>query len=152
MRRFPLLLVCADAALSGPATASNSLSFGDNVDPSLVSTITGDDTAHTPGNGRYHVLVFGGPDLSSKGSVYGGWRNQLADDVGHGSVVAGIAAGQSAGGKYIGVAPVVLASSANFGPNGEKFAPANDPWVLTGGASDSNDTLDTSDDTLASPA
>ena len=44
MRRFPLILVCSVAALavalSGSATASNGLSFGHNVDPSLVSTMS----------------------------------------------------------------------------------------------------------------
>lgn len=141
----------------------------------------------------------------------------LADNVGHGSAVAGVVAGQSADGKYIGVAPgstvyainvartdgvytsdviaglnwvlqnaqadnirvvnlslsqttpssyytntldatvdllwkqgiVVVTASGNFGPGSEEFAPANDPWAITVGASDSNDTLATTDDTLA---
>ena len=141
----------------------------------------------------------------------------LNDTVGHGSAVAGVAAGQSPDGQYIGVAPgatvyainvarsdgvytsdviaglmwvlqnakadnigvvnlslsqttpssyytntldsvvdmlwkqgiVVVAAAGNFGPNTEDFAPANDPWVITVGAADSNDTLTTSDDTLA---
>jgi serine protease AprX len=324
MRRLPLVLACSvaalAAALSGSAGASNSLSFGNNVDPSLVSTINGASASQNNTNGQYHVLVFGGPGLNAQGSSYGGWRNQLAgqgaysatltpaqiaqlstskdvqyvapdvpmaptgklssgisaaqlatfypqidgatglwqngvtgsgvgiavidsgvtpradfgsrlvqvqlptqdgtqlnDSVGHGSVVAGVAAGQSADGKYIGIAPgatvyainvaradgvytsdviaglnwvlqnakqdnidvvnlslsqttpssyftnaldaavdqlwragiVVVASSGNFGADSEKFAPANDPWVITVGASDTHDTLDTSDDTLA---
>jgi len=140
------------------------------------------------------------------------------DSIGHGSAVAGVAAGQSPDGKYIGIAPgatvyaidvaradgvytsdviagldwvlqnakannigvvnlsltettpssyftsaldaavdqlwsqgiVVVVSSGNFGPNSEEFAPANDPWVITVGASDTNDTLGTADDSLAS--
>jgi len=143
---------------------------------------------------------------------------QLNDSVGHGSVVAGIAAGQSPDGKYIGIAPgasvyainvaradgvytsdviagiswvldnakrnhigvvnlslsqvtpssyysntldaaidqlwkqgiVVVTSAGNLGAGNVRYAPANDPWVITVGASDTNDTATTADDTLAS--
>lgn len=139
------------------------------------------------------------------------------DAVGHGSAVAGVAAGQSPDGKYIGVAPgatvyainiargdgvytsdviaglnwvlqnadqdnigvvnlslsqvepsnystntldtaveqlwkkgiVVVAAAGNRGPDSTDFAPGNDPWVITVGASDPNDTAGTSDDSLA---
>jgi serine protease AprX len=141
----------------------------------------------------------------------------LVDNVGHGSAVAGVVAGNSADGKYIGIAPgaslyainvarsdgvytsdviaglnwvlqnakadnirvvnlslsqttpssyytstldavvdqlwkqgiVVVVAAGNFGANSEQFAPANDPWAITVGASDSNDTPSTSDDSLA---
>jgi serine protease AprX len=141
----------------------------------------------------------------------------LNDSVGHGSSVAGVVAGQSTDGKYIGIAPgatlyainvaradgvytsdviaglnwvsqnakadnirvvnlslsqtspssyytntldtavdglwkqgvVVVVASGNFGADTEQFAPANDPWAITVGASDSNDTALTADDKLA---
>jgi serine protease AprX len=144
------------------------------------------------------------------------WSND--DVVGHGSFVAGIAAGKSSDGKFIGIAPgaslyalnvanpagvyssdvigalqwvyenahaynirvvnlslgeslpgsyqqslldlalervwaagvVVVVSSGNGGPGAIDFAPANDPLVLTVGASDHRGTKDSSDDTLAS--
>ena len=45
---------------------------------------------------------------------------------------------------------VVVVSSGNRGPNTASYAPANDPFVITVGATDSNDTAVTSDDTVAS--
>jgi serine protease AprX len=142
----------------------------------------------------------------------------LDDHVGHGSLVAGVAAGASGNGKYVGVAPgatvyavnvaredgvytsdviaglrwvlqnaktknirvvnlslsqtapsqytsstldaaverlwkagvVVVASAGNLGPDSMLYAPANDPFVISVGASDPNDTETTADDTLAS--
>ncbi len=48
---------------------------------------------------------------------------------------------------------VVVAASGNYAVDGAEsgvsFAPGNDPFVITVGASDVNDTLDTSDDTAA---
>ena len=48
---------------------------------------------------------------------------------------------------------VVVASSGNYGtssgPSGVPFAPANDPFVITVGAADTNATVDTSDDFAA---
>ena len=41
---------------------------------------------------------------------------------------------------------VVVATSGNNGPDSVYYAPGNDPFVITVGASDSNDTLDTADD------
>jgi serine protease AprX len=312
------------ALLSGSATASGGYAFGQNVDPSLASTINDNQAGGASPSTSYHVLVFGTDsdlnrawqrtgtsdrnDLSAVGAQSASvtaaqaaqlsaqpgvqyitadlpmaptsrqsqpaglsaaqlatlypqidgapslWSNgvtgagvgiavidsgvtqraefgsrlvqvqlptqdgtALKDNVGHGSAVAGVAAGQSPDGKYIGIAPgatlyainvarsdgvytsdviaglewvlanaaaknidvvnlslsqvapssyytstldavvdqlwkagiVVVASSGNFGPNTEEFAPANDPWVITVGASDSNDTATTSDDTLA---
>jgi serine protease AprX len=43
----------------------------------------------------------------------------------------------------------VVVSSGNLGPNSMYYAPGNDPFVITVGASDSHDTVDTADDTLA---
>lgn len=142
---------------------------------------------------------------------------QLSDSVGHGSAVAGVAAGDSPDGAFVGVAPgatvyavnvahddgvyssdvvagllwvlhharqgnirvvnlslqelapsdparsaldatvellwragiVVVCSAGNRGPQSELYAPANDPYALTVGASDSGDTLDRGDDALA---
>ncbi len=142
----------------------------------------------------------------------------LNDPFGHGSFVAGVAAGQSSDGHFIGIAPganieafnmsrpdgvrtsdvmaalmwilqngngkhirvvnlsltettassylnspldavverlwragiVVVVSAGNKGPGTTSYAPANDPFVITVGASDSNGTVDPSDDTLAS--
>ena len=142
----------------------------------------------------------------------------IDDTVGHGSAVAGIAAGDSPDGSYVGVAPgatvyavnvaradgvytsdvvagltwvlhhaqednirvvnlsltqlqpsdytqstldtavellwkngvVVVVSAGNLGAGSELYAPANDPFAITVGASDSADTLATADDTLAS--
>jgi serine protease AprX len=48
---------------------------------------------------------------------------------------------------------VVVASAGNYGtdsgPSGVPFAPANDPFVITVGATDTNGTVDTSDDFAA---
>ena len=44
---------------------------------------------------------------------------------------------------------VVVTTSGNLGPNSVYYAPGNDPFVITVGASDSNDTLDTADDIVA---
>ncbi len=44
---------------------------------------------------------------------------------------------------------VVVASSGNQGPDTVHYAPANDPFVITVGASDANDTPTTRDDVLA---
>jgi len=48
---------------------------------------------------------------------------------------------------------VVVASAGNYGtvdsPSGVLFAPANDPFVITAGATDMNDTLDPVDDFVA---
>ena len=48
---------------------------------------------------------------------------------------------------------VVVTAAGNYGENGQEsgvpFAPGNDPFVITVGASDVNDTVDTSDDTVA---
>ena len=140
------------------------------------------------------------------------------DSYGHGTLVAGVLAGRSKDGRYVGVAPgaslfsldinrpdgvrssdviaalgwvfdnahkynirvvnlslqetvassyqqsvldlaverlwaagiVVVAGAGNNGPGLIDFAPANDPLALTVGAADSNDTLSTLDDTVAS--
>ena len=45
---------------------------------------------------------------------------------------------------------VVVVSAGNAGANTEQYAPANDPFAITVGASDSSDTLAPGDDTLAS--
>ena len=45
---------------------------------------------------------------------------------------------------------VIVTTSGNLGPNSVYYAPGNDPFVITVGASDSNDTLDTADDFVAS--
>jgi len=45
---------------------------------------------------------------------------------------------------------VVVASSGNSGPDTMQFAPANDPYAITVGASDPNGTAATGDDVLAS--
>lgn len=142
----------------------------------------------------------------------------IDDTVGHGSAVAGVAAGDSPNGSYVGVAPgatvyavnvarsdgvytsdviagltwvlhhakadnirvvnlsltqlepsdytsstldaevellwksgvVVVVSAGNLGAGSMLYAPANDPFAITVGASDSADTLSTADDTLAS--
>jgi serine protease AprX len=140
----------------------------------------------------------------------------VSDEVGHGTFVATVAAGRSADGRYIGIAPdanvfevkvaandgvytsdiisglawvlghhkdisvvnlslsetipsnyqtdaldravealwkagvVVVASAGNNGPNTALYAPGNDSFVITVGASDSTDTASTADDTLAS--
>lgn len=141
---------------------------------------------------------------------------KLDDGVGHGSFVAGVAAGASPNGKYLGVAPgatvyavnvakadgvytsdviaglrwvlqhakqsnirivnlslsqtspsqytastldaaveqlwkagiVVVVSSGNLGADSMLYAPGNDPFAITVGASDTNDTATTADDTL----
>ena len=44
---------------------------------------------------------------------------------------------------------VVVTTSGNLGPNSVYYAPGNDPFVITVGASDSNDTLPTADDIVA---
>jgi serine protease AprX len=44
---------------------------------------------------------------------------------------------------------LVVVASGNAGPNSMEFAPANDPFALVVGATDTNGTLDTSDDVLA---
>jgi len=44
---------------------------------------------------------------------------------------------------------LVVAAAGNNGPNSELYAPGNDPFVLTVGASDPNNTVRTNDDTLA---
>jgi serine protease AprX len=48
---------------------------------------------------------------------------------------------------------VVVAASGNYGTDGQStevsYAPGNDPFVITVGASDINDTLDPADDTVA---
>jgi serine protease AprX len=48
---------------------------------------------------------------------------------------------------------VVVTAAGNYADNGAEsgvpFAPGNDPFVITVGASDVNDTIDTSDDTVA---
>jgi serine protease AprX len=48
---------------------------------------------------------------------------------------------------------VVVTAAGNYATDGQEsgvpFAPGNDPFVITVGASDVNDTLDTSDDTVA---
>jgi serine protease AprX len=48
---------------------------------------------------------------------------------------------------------VVVTAAGNYADNGQEsgvpFAPGNDPFVITVGASDINDTVDTSDDTVA---
>src|SRR5581483_7175931 len=159
------------------------------------------------------------PDLGSRLTQIAASSNitTLGDDVGHGTFVATVAAGQSPDGRHLGIAPnatvygvkvaspagtytsdivngltwiannatakgikvvilslaetnvsnyqtnaldqavetlwrngiVVVISSGNNGPDTASYAPANDPFVITVGASDSNDTLDTSDDYLA---
>ena len=45
---------------------------------------------------------------------------------------------------------VVVASSGNLGPGTMQYAPANDPFVITVGATDTNNTVATTDDFLAS--
>ena len=45
---------------------------------------------------------------------------------------------------------VVVVSAGNSGPDTMQFAPANDPFAITVGASDPNATADTADDALAS--
>lgn len=143
---------------------------------------------------------------------------KIDDSVGHGSAVAGVAAGASPDGRYVGIAPgatiyainvsrddgvftsdvlagltwvlhharednirvvnlsltqlapsdytsstldaavellwksgvVVVVSSGNLGGGSELYAPANDPFVITVGASDTADTAATADDSLAS--
>ena len=45
---------------------------------------------------------------------------------------------------------VVVTTSGNNGPDSVYYAPGNDPYVITVGASDSNDTVDPSDDYVAS--
>jgi serine protease AprX len=45
---------------------------------------------------------------------------------------------------------VVVTAAGNSGPNSELYAPANDPYVITVGASDDHGTTSRSDDTLAS--
>jgi serine protease AprX len=44
---------------------------------------------------------------------------------------------------------VVVTSAGNLGGSSSLYAPANDPFVITVGATDSNDTASTSDDTMA---
>jgi serine protease AprX len=143
---------------------------------------------------------------------------KLDDRVGHGSFVAGVAAGTSGNGRYVGIAPgatvyavnvaredgvytsdviaglrwvlmnakaknirvvnlslsqtspsqytsstldaaverlwkagiVVVASAGNLGSDSMLYAPANDPFAISVGASDPNDTETPADDTLAS--
>lgn len=145
-------------------------------------------------------------------------QTSAADTFGHGTFVAGVAAGSSANGAYVGIAPganvyglnvarpdgvytsdviagldwvlanhakynirvanlslaestassylsdaldtdvervwrdgvVVVASAGNRGAGSTSFAPGNDPFAITVGAIDSNDTLATSDDIVAS--
>jgi hypothetical protein len=149
--------------------------------------------------------------LASSGS-------SLDDAYGHGTFVAGVAAGKSEDGRYVGIAPgahiyslnvargdgvftsdiiaglnwvytnrssrnirvvvlslgetlpssyqtsaldaaaevlwragvVVVVSAGNAGPDTAQYAPANDPFVITVGASDPNGTLSTFDDVVAS--
>ncbi len=45
---------------------------------------------------------------------------------------------------------VVVASAGNLGPDTNYYAPGNDPFAITVGALDPNDTLDTADDVQAS--
>src|SRR5205823_13070481 len=45
---------------------------------------------------------------------------------------------------------VVVVSSGNAGPNSMYYAPGNDPFVITVGASNPNDTIATGDDSIAS--
>lgn len=146
-----------------------------------------------------------------------GQQGSLDDAVGHGSLVAGIAAGRSPDGRYVGIAPgatvfainvarphglyssdvidgiqwvlkhdrqlgirivvlalsetspsfyqksqldaavealwsdgiVVVTSSGNAGPETANVAPANDPFVITVGSTDTMDTVTTDDDVLA---
>ena len=141
----------------------------------------------------------------------------LNDPYGHGTFVAGIAAGATADSRYVGIAPaasiyainvsrpdgvrssdvmagliwvlmhhkdrhirvvnlslnetatssyldspldsvvemlwragvVVVVSSGNRGPNTASYAPANDPFVISVGATDTNGTIDPADDTVA---
>jgi serine protease AprX len=44
---------------------------------------------------------------------------------------------------------VVVSAAGNSGPNSEIFAPANDPFAITVGATDANGTADPSDDVVA---
>ncbi len=44
---------------------------------------------------------------------------------------------------------VVVVAAGNNGPNSELYAPANDPYVITVGATDDNGTVSPRDDTLA---
>lgn len=148
----------------------------------------------------------------------GGRASALGDSYGHGTLVAGVAAGRSSDGRHVGIAPgarvvavniarpdgvhtsdviaglawvaehqrqynirvvglslsetapssyqtsaldavvealwrrgiVVVASAGNLGPGSTRFAPGNDPFVITVGALDPKDTLSTDDDTVAS--
>src|SRR5207253_1184897 len=147
-----------------------------------------------------------------------GQTGSLDDSYGHGTFVASVAAGKSADGAYVGIAPgssiyavnvnnngsvhssdiisgltwvaghakannirvvnlslaettsssyktraldqaveaiwklgiVVVVSAGNGGPNSMYYAPGNDPFVITVGASDPNDTIASADDGLAS--
>ena len=45
---------------------------------------------------------------------------------------------------------VVVVAAGNSGPNSALYAPANDPYVITVGATDDHGTVSTADDTLAS--
>ena len=87
MRRISLILLFMTAALSvavnGSASGSNTPTLGQNVDPSLVTSITGSGSPNGNGGGNdnstYHVLVFGGgPSLNPGGNQFGiNWRRNL---------------------------------------------------------------------------
>jgi serine protease AprX len=146
-------------------------------------------------------------------------QTNMDDRYGHGTLVAGVAAGKSADGRFVGIAPgasvyalnvtaadgglytsdvvagldwvlanrearnirvvnlslaetvpssyreslldtaverlwragvVVVVSSGNTGPDTMRYAPGNDPFVITVGAIDTADTLTTADDVVAS--
>ena len=63
---FPAAILTAVVLLSGSATAGQGFTLGSNIDPSLASVITDNQSSGSGTNVRYHVLVFGtDQDLSS---------------------------------------------------------------------------------------
>jgi subtilisin family serine protease len=203
-----------------PATAQSTLA---TLFP-LVDDVTPAWSAGDDGSGIGIAVIDSGttavPDLAGRVTQVAlpGQTGSLDDAYGHGTFVATVAAGKSASGAYMGIAPgasiyalnvndngavytsdvlnalawvathaqadnirvvnlsvaettpssyttsaldqaveavwklgiTVVASSGNGGPNSEYYAPANDPFAITVGASDPNDTLSTDDDLLAS--
>lgn len=81
-----MLVVALAVAVSGSANGSNGYSFGQNVDPTLVSKINSAQPNNS--SSSYHVLVFGGPALTGPPGPAQGPAPGLAG--GPGSATSGI--------------------------------------------------------------
>ena len=149
--------------LTGQTTSVDTYGHG-----SFVTSVVGGASA----DGRYvgvapGVSLYGIDALSSTGTVYSSdviaglsWvaANAAADNI----RVVNISLAETIPSSYLSSAldsaieqlwrtgVVVVVSAGNLGPDTMLYAPANDPFVITVGATDTQDTATTSDDTVAS--